>query len=343
MHSFRSRIAGGAAIVLLTVVAAAGVAAPGWAASDDVTWGVRAADNDHGTERQNFTYVVDPGESVDDTIEVTNHGADDLALELYAADGFTTSSGQLDVLTPGEASTEIGAWTTVETSSLLLEPGESAAVPFQLAVPENASPGDYAGAIVSSLQTSQDSGLSVDRRLGIRIHLQVGGELAPALEIADFTVEYDAAMWPFVTNPATAEVTVHNSGNARLAAGQTVTLSGLFWSSTSEPTQVPQLLPGETWTTSIEVTGIIPSVYLTAAGELVPTRPDGEVEDAVAASVGVWAVPWLLFGMIALAALIAVALTWAAKRRRRHAKQAEQQRISDAVDAALKERDSATT
>jgi uncharacterized membrane protein len=328
-------------MAILTIGLSVGVATPGWAASDDATWGVRAADNDRGTERQNFTYQAQPGETIDDTIEVTNHGTTPLPLGIYAADGFTTSSGQLDVLSQGDDSQEIGAWTTIDTTSLALGPGESAQVDFHLTVPKNASPGDYAGAIVSSLQTSQESGISIDRRLGIRIYLQVGGELAPALAVDEVEIRYDATFWPFVINPAEVKITVQNSGNARLSATQRVTTSGLFWSATTESTTIPELLPGERWSSSVDASGIVPTGHLSARVELLPARPDGQVEAALTTSVGVWGIPWLLLGLMIVIALVTVALVSASRRRRLLVKSAEEKRIADAVDAALHERDAA--
>ncbi|GAA1917745.1 hypothetical protein GCM10009775_07810 [Microbacterium aoyamense] len=339
----RPSVVRGIAVVLLIIGMAAAHVSPSWASADDVTWGVRTGDNDNGTARQNYAYEVDPGDVIDDTIAVTNHGATSLTLAIYAADGFTNSSGQLNVLNPGEESTQIGAWTTTERATVTLQPDETQDVPFQVSVPENASPGDYAGAIVTSLETSQDSGVSVDRRLGIRIHLQVGGELAPAMSIESLTVDYEASLWPFGIGPATVQMTLRNTGNARLAARGTVTISGLGWSTSSEPADVPELLPGETWTETIDVVGVIPSIFVSADGRLVPVRPDGTEENAVTATLGTWAIPWLLIGIVAAAALAAAALAWAARRRRRRGKEAEEKRIADAVEAALQERDAVPT
>lgn len=73
------------------------------AASTQVTWGVRPADTVHGTERPNFAYTLPPGGTLSDALVVTNKGDAPLALDVYAADGFLTPDGTLDVLEAGRS------------------------------------------------------------------------------------------------------------------------------------------------------------------------------------------------------------------------------------------------
>ncbi len=72
----------------------------------------------------------------------------------------------------------------------MIQPGKTAQVPFKVSVPENATPGDYVGGILTTLtQADQAEGINVDRRLGIRIKLRVGGELKPNLAIENLHVD----------------------------------------------------------------------------------------------------------------------------------------------------------
>lgn len=136
------------AVVALT--AAAGLLPANPATADtgagDVTWGVRTAESDAGSDRDNFTYTLDPGEQIDDALIVTNHASELLELSAYAADGFTTSSGQLDLVTADTPSVAVGAWSALCDDQLEIPPGESIEVPFTVTVPANAIPGDYTGA-----------------------------------------------------------------------------------------------------------------------------------------------------------------------------------------------------
>ncbi|MDF2847431.1 MAG: hypothetical protein K0R97_1413, partial [Oerskovia sp.] len=63
-----------------------------------VTWGVRPADTVHGTERPNYAYSLEPGASLDDGIIVSNYTQGPLTFRVYAADGFMTDAGELDLL-----------------------------------------------------------------------------------------------------------------------------------------------------------------------------------------------------------------------------------------------------
>nr|WP_272898165.1 DUF916 domain-containing protein [Agromyces seonyuensis] len=305
-----------------------------------VQWGVRTADGDLGSERENYDYLLEAGDSLDDAIVVTNHGDEPLELAVYAADGFTGESGALDLLAEGETSTAVGAWITADATSVHLEPAASVEVPFHVAIPEDAMPGDYAGGIVTTLASEQDGGVSVDRRLGIRVQVRVGGELAPALVVEDVHLEYATPLDPFATAPATVTYTVRNTGNARLTAAQTVAVAGPFGmlrADAADLEPIPALLPGESWTASADVAGVFPSGLLTAEVELVPSVPaegttsgSGDLP-AVHAEATLWAVPWMLVAalLVLVGAVVALVLG------RRRAKRREAARIEAAVAEAL--------
>ncbi|GAA2011278.1 WxL protein peptidoglycan domain-containing protein [Microbacterium ulmi] len=325
----------------LAVLPGIGVAAD----TGNVTWGVRAADNEHGSERRNYAYQLEGGQSLQDAITVTNHSDAPLSLDLYAADGFTTTSGELDLLPRSETSTGVGSWITLGAADVVIEPGESRDVGFTVAVPADVPPGDYAGGVVTSLRhAGAAQGITVDRRLGIRVHLRVGGELAPRLLIENAGLTYDGALSPFDVGVATATFTVHNAGNARLAAGAAVTLSGpfgLFPATAQELAAIPELLPGDTWTIEVAVPGVVPAFLLTADVAATPevvavASADGlPALDAVHAAATVWAVPWTL---LVLVVLIAAGMTaWLRARRRR--RRGEAARIEAAVAAALNDRE----
>ena len=335
------------AAVALAVVALVAVAPVAGAATDDdgasgVTWGVRTASQDLGADRQNYSYAVDPGERVVDAIVVTNHAGEPLELDLYAADGFTTDAGQLDVLTRDVDSVGVGAWVELATDHVRLEPGESLQVDFAVTVPAGAEPGDYAGAVVTSLSDAEVSdGVTVDRRLGIRIHLRVTGDLRPAMAVQDLRVDHEPSVNPFAPGRATVTYTVRNTGNVRLSADQAVTVGGPFGvaRARTDLTPVPELLPGETWEVSAVVDGVWPLVRIGAGVRLDPALPEGvdgaPVPAPVRASAGAWAVPWSVLALV----LVAAAAVLAAHRGRERRRRAEEARVQDAVARALRERD----
>ncbi|MET4156973.1 DUF916 domain-containing protein [Agromyces sp. PvR057] len=336
----------GAAVVATALAGLAGFGAgPAVAADDPVSWGVRTASNDLGAERANYAYVLDPGTGLDDAIVVTNN--DDVAvdLDLSAADGFTTETGVLDLVANDTPSTAVGSWITLAAPTVHLEAGESAEIPFHVEVPAGVTPGDYSGGIVTALPTPESaSGVSVDRRLGIRVQLRVGGELAPVLAIEDLRIDYSGSADPFAAGTATVTYTVHNTGNARLAADQAIDVAGPFGMLRVEATQLealPELLPGDTRDVTAVVPGVVPTGLLTATVDLSPRLPvegsttgNAPLPEVQASATG-WAVPWTLLLIVLVLAAAAIAFLVLRRRRKRR----EAARIEAAVAEALAQRE----
>ncbi|MEH1030748.1 DUF916 domain-containing protein [Micromonospora profundi] len=334
------------ALSLLAAVAAVGVvgAGPAVAADGDVAWTVRTASNSYGAARSSYSYNVNPGGAVEDAMVVANRGTAALKLSVYAADGFTTDAGQLDLLTRDKKSVAIGAWAHVGTDSVVIQPGKTAQVPFRISVPGNATPGDYVGGVLTALtQANQAEGINVDRRLGIRIKLRVGGELTPNLAIEDFHVRYDGTLNPFGKGDATVSYRIHNTGNAALSGQQDVSVSGPFGMLRVRADEIaapPELLPGESWDVTVPVHGVTPAVRLASTATLTPLLTDvsGSTTSLkpVRATAHGWAVPWML--TLAVAALIVVLVGALLYRRRSRSQRRtrEDARVRDAVAKALR-------
>jgi hypothetical protein len=335
--------AGLAIVVGLTLfVAPAGIA---HAEEGDVTWSVRTASNQFGADRTGYNYALLPGGVIEDALVVVNNGDAPVDLGIYAADGYTTDSGQFDLLVAGAKSVGIGAWVAGTADSVSVAPGESKEFPFSLTVPANATPGDYSGGIVTSLTQADDAkGINVDRRLGIKINLRVGGDLTPSLAIENMSVVWGGGLNPFAGGEATLTYTLHNTGNAVLATQQATSVTGPFgWLATDTGTMdaPPQLLPGERWAVSVPVGDVPASFLLFASATVVPIVIDAsgsttDLETVTASATGL-ALPWmLLLAMLVLAALVVLAL---GQRRRRlaQAKDREDARVTEAVELALEQ------
>jgi len=315
--------------------------------STTVQWGFRPADTAQGTDRPNFAYSLPPGGSVKDAVVVTNHGDEPLALGVYAADGFLTDDGTLDLLPAGEESTALGAWITLAEPEVEIPAQESVEVPFTLSVPDDATPGDYAAGVVSSLVVVADDGVTTDRRLGSRLHLRVQGDLAPAIAVDDVRVEYDGTLNPVAPGTATVTFTLTNEGNTRVAPATSLRVAGPFGlaGTSAVAVDVPELLPGSSLERTVEVDGVWPLVRatatLTVGGEVVPLPgavPDPQVVvTGVTASAATWAVPWVALALL----LLVVVLVVLRVRARRRARTAQARAVDAAVAAALAERDAA--
>ncbi|AYG05112.1 WxL protein peptidoglycan domain-containing protein [Gryllotalpicola protaetiae] len=327
-----------AAITLLVAPAAD-------AAGDDVTWAVRTASNDYGAARTSFHYTVSPGGSLTDAITVANQGDEPLELGVYAADGFTTGAGQLDLLRADQRQHGVGAWAQASAQSVAVAPGATAEVPFTISVPKGSAPGDYAGGIVTTLtQPDQAQGIAVDRRLGIRISLRVSGELQPALAVTDAHAHWRGGLNPFASGDATLSYTIRNTGNTTMDAAQSVAASGpfgLFHAKAAHVAAPPSLLPGESWKVTVPIHGVAAAFWFTATTSVTPKFVDASGSTnplpAVSATATGAAVPWGLLLIILVIAALAVAGALLQRRRRARAKLREDERVQEAVERALAE------
>ncbi|MBF9131507.1 DUF916 domain-containing protein [Plantactinospora sp. S1510] len=336
-----------AALALLAVFAVTGLTAgPAQAADGDVAWTVRTASNSFGADRSSFSYAANPGGMVEDAMVVANHSAVPLDLAVYAADGFTTDAGQLDLLAKDGRSLGIGAWVHATGGKVRIQPGKTADVPFKVTVPANATPGDYVGGIVTSLtQPDAAEGINVDRRLGIRIKLRVGGELKPNLAIDDLHVNYDGSANPFGKGDATITYRIHNTGNTTLSAQQTLSVSGPFgWLrvEAGEIASPPDLLPGESWNVTVPVHGVAPALRLAATATLTPvlTDPSGSTTslEPVRATTHGWAAPWPLLLLLVVLVVLAAGAFLLARRSRLRRKSREDARVRKAVEKAIRDK-----
>jgi hypothetical protein len=295
--------------VLATLLVALGVAASGGTAraADDVPWSVSTAANSFGADRPNYSYTVNPGGQIEDGLVVANSGKTPLSLAVYAADGFTTTdTGKLDLLTEDAKSTGVGAWVHTGQRQVTVQPGKTVQVPFTLTVPADATPGDHMGGIVTSLTQGGEN-----RRLAIRIRLRVSGELKPSMSVDDVRMHYSGTPYPFSTGDATVTYTIHNTGNAILAARPSTAVSGLFGSdSAAKLDDTPELLPGESWKVTATVHGVRPAVRTTGTVTLLPLLTDAAGSTgpltAVETTTHAWTIPWalLLLLLVALAVVV---------------------------------------
>jgi hypothetical protein len=344
-----TRLAAAAAVLAAPLAAALATTTPSYAAGDEIAWAVRTASNDFGDERQNYSYTVEPGGSVEDGLVVVNHGTEPLDLAVYAADGFTTEAGQLDLDTADKDPRGVGAWVRPGQESVRLDPEQEVTVPFTLTVPENATPGDHVGGIITSLsQPGAEPGITVDRRLAVRIRLRVGGALAPSFAVEGLKVDYAGTANPVGSGDATVEYTVHNTGNAIATSRQDVSLEGpfgLFEAEVPDVADTPELLPGESWTVRVPVAGVTPAMRLTAHVAVTPVVTDASGSTSplavIEASGHAWALPWTLLAALLVVVVLVVVRLVRVRRRRSGAQAREDARVQAAVDQAL--RDRATT
>ena len=315
-----------------------------------------------GAARSNFTYTVEPGQQIKDAALVRNSGADPLTVQVYAADAFITEDGRLDLQTQEAGSQDLGTWVAVSAPALTVPPGEQRRVDFTLTVPDDAVPGDHAGALLTSITqagSGADGGaLDVDMRYATRITARVSGELAPGLAVVDQAVDYSPSFWPWDDGAATVTYTVENTGNTRVSARQAIALAGPFGlgeqtveSSPDGATvlaDVPELLPGTSLDLTARIDGV-PSWLLHADADLMTVPETVDVPGAAPAtiepielSVSDWAVSpgiWVLLAGLVLVIVYAIRRVRGARKARKSVPGSGPDAAGDAVENAPAEND----
>lgn len=306
-----------AAVLLLSATPAAAVTVdPAPTSASAAQWAVAPASSAGPDGRISLRHTIDPGSGIDDAIAVSNLGTAPATYTVAPGDGILGDSGAFDIAAgdPQEA----GAWITVDgldAGTVTVAPGETRVLPVRIDVPGGATPGDHPAGIVVGVTRSSD-GVAVTNRVGVRVHLQVAGDIVPALEVADVTATFTPALVPFAPGTLRVETRVENTGNVRL--GALAAVSGMGVEAAALAGDPAELLPGDSATVVTE-TSAWPVVALFGTSTV---RPVVLGDDAVTAPAVVQkgfttpAVSWTGAAVLLLA-VGAVAAAVVKRRRRR--------------------------
>ncbi len=294
-----------------------------------VTFGIKPS---HATtakpldERSRFSYSATPGAVQSDFVAISNNALTPVHLTVYASDGFNTESGGFDLLAASRKAVDVGSWITMKTNVVDIEPNGTVVVPFTLRVPAKVGPGDHVGGIVASLRTTQvdkkGNRVAIDSRVGARIYLRIQGPLDPGLAIVGLKAKYHGSWWnPFTAGKVTISYGVRNTGNVRLGAHQSVTVSGWYGTvHSSSPADIAELLPDNVHNEQLVITHVVPSFRGKAVVDLDPFSLPGDTDgrlSRVVASAHYWAIPWafLLLVLVVLLLLLMAFLRWRRRRK----------------------------
>lgn len=321
-------------IAVTAVLLSAGaltVAAPVVAHADDAESIAGGPCDDGGAAdgRSRFTYDAVPGQQVSDCYLVKNTGTVAQQVTVYATDAFNTEAGDFALLDASAAPTDTGSWVSLEDGSARMQfelaAGASRPVRFTLTVPADAGPGDHAGGLIVSAQTPSDQ-ILVDRRVGTRMYVRVPGDLQSLLNITGMTATYTPTLNP-LDGTADVTLTVTNQGNVALAPTLVLSTKSFFGTELTERRleNLDELLPGASHTVTYSLGPVGQFVYVNAAASLYSrgdqTGTTSAVPDApqVDRDAGMWAVPWILVGILVLAALAVLVGRWRRRRDDRRA------------------------
>jgi len=300
-----------ALVASLVVVGAA--AAPSHA---DTEWSVAPASADGPDERISLRHVIEPGASVADQVAVSNLGDADATFTVAAGDGVLGSDGAFDIA-PGEP-TGSGGWIAIgglsPDGTLTVPAGQTAVLPVTITVPADATPGDAPAGIAVGL-SSGDGGVTVTHRVGVRLHLQVAGEIEPALDVTVTGTDVSGSWVPFGRSTLRVEYEIENTGNARIGAGTRVEAGGVLGLGRAGTlVTTDEMLPGDTASGVAELE-VWPTLLVSGSVEatgLVVGQDDIGSPGVASADFRAAAVPWT--GLVVLVLVAGGVVAW---RRRR--------------------------
>ncbi|WZH37383.1 MAG: hypothetical protein PIR02_01675 [Microbacterium enclense] len=329
----RTLAAVAAATLLLTTAPAAALAAPTTAIAPAVSgsasvpivlaatpaaqWAVSPADANGPDGRVSLRHTIDPGASATDALAVTNLGAAAATFTVAPGDGIVGDGGAFDIAS-GDAR-DSGAWITVDgldAGTITLAPGEMRVLPVRIDVPADVTPGDHPAGIVVGV-TRADDGVTVTNRIGVRVHLQVAGEIVPALHLGAVDASFTPSWIPFAPGTLRVETAVENVGNVRL--GALAGVAGVGVDAATLRGDPVELLPGDSATVITE-TSAWPIFALVGTSSV---RPVVIGDDAISApavidgSFVVFAPSWTGLALLVLLAGAVAAWVIARCRKRR--------------------------
>ncbi|MEX0152309.1 hypothetical protein [Microbacterium sp. LMI1-1-1.1] len=314
-------LSAGPAAAAVTAPGSAAVAAPGSAAVAPASaaaaqWSVAPANADGPDGRISLRHTIDPGGSATDAIAVTNLGTEPATYTVAAGDGVVGDDGAFDIA--AGAPEDSGAWITLEGApdgTVAVAPGETRVLPLRIDVPADVTPGDHPAGVVVGVSTADD-GVTVTNRIGVRVHLQVAGDIVPALGVGEVSTTFSPSWIPFAPGILRVETVVTNTGNVRL--GALAAISGPGITSASLTGDATELLPGDSATVVTE-TSAWPILALFGSTQVRPvalgddaiTSPAPVDADFVAA-----APSWTGLALLVLLAGAVTALVLRRRRRR---------------------------
>jgi hypothetical protein len=301
------------AVLLLILVPAPARAAPtGLSAvapgTSDVRWSVQPSSAKGPDGRDFIIRRAAPGETLTDYVGITNLTTRPLTFTVYGTDAYNTDDGSFALLPAAEKATDIGSWIGLGAAKYTVPANTRLDVPFSIKVPVDATPGDHAGGVITSIAEetldAQGQKVLVDRRVAARVYLTVAGAVAPTLKIDTVRLEYTQSTNPTDGGEMTVRYLVRNTGNLRLSGTGAVRVTGpLGWElARTEAMAIPELLPGGSVTVTEKIIGLQPAVRLNAEVSIEPANFDQKLP-AVTRGTTVWAWPWALVVLLSLALL----------------------------------------
>lgn len=209
-------------------------------AADEPQFGIRPANPNAGGAPSNyFTLKALAGETLRDAVVVANPGSTPITIALYPVDATTGQNGGAVYMSDTDPRKDVGAWITLETTTIEVQPQKQATVPFTVTIPNATRAGQHLGGIAAQLDRGRSAatqqagsfGITTVTRALTAVLVNIGDAApTPSLRIMGAQIA-DVDELPTLTlsvhNDGTALVKSHGDVTVTDAAGKVVLTSQL--------------------------------------------------------------------------------------------------------------------
>lgn len=287
-------------------------------AEGPVTWMVRPSDGVKADGRAWVERSLDPGDSAREHLLLRNLSPAPVVFHLTAGDGYFTDTGRFNMIPSDQASADAGRWVQIQ-DTVEVPAGADVVVPFTIAVPGDATPGDHLAGVAASIRSGETGQIGVESRVGFRVMTRVSGKIAPAASV-QLSGGFATSWNPLAPGEVRVDYVIRNSGNTRLSISPHIALTAPFGitSFNGDGVDILEIAPGESRSGSVTFPRTWPlfayTAEVTASAAVVPVGNDTPPKvESTSASASVAAIPMPQLIFLVLAAL----LFWWARADRR--------------------------
>lgn len=260
-----------------------------------------------------FIHEVQPGQVIEEGVNVINNKETTKTIQVYATDSTPSTDGGFACEQFSQTPDEVGTWIKMSETTVILQPKSTYLVPFSIAVPENADVGEHNGCIMIQEKKenapTQNMGINLSVRSGMRVLLTVPGDLVRQLDILSFQMKHDKPkIYTLIPE-------VKNSGNVSIDTDVSVVTKNLIGRTVKEHGGEYSVLRGDTSRWNFEFAKPPFGGYFTS--RLTISYYDGEDEVTLSTAplrFFAWPDPIVMIGMgilsLALIIMIATLTAW---------------------------------
>lgn len=177
-----------------------------------------------------FELSANPGDSIEEVINLYNQGDADLNLAVSVEDMRPMGEvGQVQLVTDddGDKLPSLKDWISVDRTNVSLGIKDTVDVKFDIVVPDNASPGGhFASVAFTSAGESDSGGAAISNKIGALVLLTVSGDVTESAKITTF--KSNSSIYWHSNDKIDFNLKIQNEGNVYLNPRGYLIIKNLF-------------------------------------------------------------------------------------------------------------------